>query len=287
MKMIALGDNVIDYYRNTGECFPGGNAVNVAVHAAKLGVESEYMGNLGTDGFAEVIIKALDTFHVAHDHCPVLEGKTTKVCYYDVTDGERSFVKISDGDSLAGPMKLTQTDLAYLAKADIIVSSCNAKMPEQMIAVQSLPPVFAYDFGEKEKYRTEEYYDQVCGTMDLAMFSCRPMEEEEFQEFCRPLHRRGVVHVLATVGAEGQLLSAGGRIIKKGIQKVAPSDTMGAGDSFLAAFLNKLMYMGWQKNRLMPEQALQKALQAGQEVSAKNCMQQGGFGVRSEVSPGI
>lgn len=287
MKMIALGDNVIDYYRNTGECFPGGNAVNVAVHAAKQGAESEYMGNLGTDAFADVITEALDTFHVAHDHCPVLEGKTTKVCYYDVTDGERSFVKISDGDTWAGPMSLTQTDLAHLSTADLIVSSCNAKMPEQMMAVQTLPPVFAYDFGEKEKYRTEEYYDQVCGTMDLAMFSCKPMEEEEFKEFCRPLHRRGVVHVLATVGAEGQLLSAGGRIIKKGIQKVVPSDTMGAGDSFLAAFLNTLMGMGWQKNRLMSEDALQAALQAGQETSAKNCMQQGGFDVKVKVSPEV
>lgn len=287
MKMIALGDNVIDYYRNTGECFPGGNAVNVAVHAAKQGAEAEYMGNLGTDAFAEIITEALDSFHVAHDHCPVLEGKTTKVCYYDVTDGERSFVKISDGDTWAGPMSLTQTDLAHLSTADLIVSSCNAKMPEQMMAVQTLPPVFAYDFGEKEKYRTEEYYDQVCGTMDLAMFSCKPMKEEEFREFCGPLHRRGVVHVLATVGAEGQLLSAGGRIIKKGIQKVVPSDTMGAGDSFLAAFLNTLMSMGWQKNRLMSEDALQAALQAGQETSAKNCMQQGGFGVKVKVFPEV
>lgn len=285
MKLIALGDNVIDYYRNTGECFPGGNAVNVAVHAARLGAESEYMGNLGTDAFAEVIIKALDAFGVAHDYCPVLEGKTTKVCYYDVTEGERSFVKISEGESPAGPIRLTEADLAHLSKADLIASSCNAKMPEQMMAVQTLPPVFAYDFGEKEKYRTKEYYDQVCGNIDLAMFSCKPMEEEAFREFCRPLHRRGVVHVLATVGAEGQLLSAGGRIIKKGIQKVVPSDTMGAGDSFLAAFLNTLMGMGWQKNRLMPKEALQAALQAGQETSAENCMQQGGFGVKAEVSP--
>lgn len=285
MKMIALGDNVIDYYRNTGECFPGGNAVNVAVHAAKQGAEAEYMGNLGTDAFAEIITEALDSFHVAHDHCPVLEGKTTKVCYYDVTDGERSFVKVSDGEGWAGPMSLTQTDLAHLSTADLIVSSCNAKMPEQMMAVQTLQPVFAYDFGEKEKYRTEAYYDQVCGTIDLAMFSCKPMEKETFQRFCKPLHRRGVVHVLATVGAEGQLLSAGGRIIKKGVQKVVPGDTMGAGDSFLAAFLNTLMRMGWQKNRLMPEEALLMALQAGQEAAAENCMQQGGFGMKAVISP--
>ena len=49
MKLIALGDNVIDYYHNTQECFPGGNAVNVAVHAARLGAQAEYLGSLGDD----------------------------------------------------------------------------------------------------------------------------------------------------------------------------------------------------------------------------------------------
>jgi sugar/nucleoside kinase (ribokinase family) len=283
--MIALGDNVIDYYRNTKECFPGGNAVNVAVHAAKQGAVSEYMGNLGTDRFAGVITEALRTFGVDYSHCPVLSGKTTKVCRYDVTDGERTFVSVETGEDWAGPIRLEEADLKHLAEADLIVCSCNAKIPEQVRAVQELPPVFAYDFGEKEKYRTEEYYDLVCRRIDLAMFSCEPMEKKEFEEFCRPLHKRGVVHILATAGAEGQLLSAGGRIIKKGVQKVVPSDTMGAGDSFLAAFLNSLMNAGWRKNDLMPEAALAAALQAGQEASARNCMQQGGFGVRSEVSP--
>ena len=47
MKLIALGDNVIDAYRNTGEHFPGGNAVNVAVHAARLGAQAEYLGAFG------------------------------------------------------------------------------------------------------------------------------------------------------------------------------------------------------------------------------------------------
>lgn len=59
MKLIALGDNVIDYYHNTQECFPGGNAVNVAVHAARLGAQAEYLGSLGDDKMAHIVEKAL------------------------------------------------------------------------------------------------------------------------------------------------------------------------------------------------------------------------------------
>ena len=135
MKIIALGDNVIDHYRNTGECFPGGNAVNVAVHAAMRGAEAEYMGNLGTDEFAGVITEALGRFRVSYDHCHILEGKKTKVCHYDVTDGERSFVSVSEGEEWAGPIRLEERDFYHLAGADLVACSCNAKIPEQVKAL--------------------------------------------------------------------------------------------------------------------------------------------------------
>lgn len=280
MKLIALGDNVIDYYRGTGERFPGGNAVNVAVHAARQGAEAEYLGALADDEYAGDIRRALEDDGVSYARCPVLPGTTTKLCRYDVTNGERTFVDIVTGPTWAGPIHLEEEHLRHLARADVIVSSCNAKMPEQLAAVEALPPVFAFDFGEKEKYRTAEYYDLVCRGIDLALFSCGPMSETQFRELCAPLHRLGTVHVLATMGAEGQFLSDGKTIYKKAVQRVNPCDTMGAGDAFLAAFLCSLSSTGWGKGKKMSEQALLNAMQAGQDASARNCMAQGGFGVK-------
>lgn len=284
MKLIALGDNVIDSYCNTKECFPGGNAVNVAVHAARMGAQAEYLGAMGDDEMARIIEAALAENNVDFSHCPILPGCTTKVCSYDVIDGERHFREVITGESWAGPLQMGPGEMEILGKADLIVSSCNAKMPEQMAAVQKLPAVFAFDFGEKEKYRTDDYLDMVCHSMDLAMLSCKPMDEAAFAALCAPLHRRGVVHVLATMGAEGQMLSVCGEILKKATQVVKASDTMGAGDSFLAAFLCDLYAAGWQKGKRMPEQALLHALSVGQQVSARNCMAQGGFGCKAEVS---
>lgn len=117
------------------------------------------------------------------------------------------------------------------------------------------------------------------------MLSCKPMDKTAFAELCAPLHRRGVVHILATMGAAGQMLSVQGKIVEKTTQMVEASDTMGAGDSFLAAFLCSLYTAGWQKAKPMPEQALLAALAAGQQVSARNCMAQGGFGCKAEISP--
>ena len=42
MKIACVGDNCIDYYDDNGQAFPGGNPVNVAVYAKRLGAESAY-----------------------------------------------------------------------------------------------------------------------------------------------------------------------------------------------------------------------------------------------------
>lgn len=280
MKLIALGDNCIDYYQNTEESFPGGNAINVSVHAAHQGVEAEYLGAFGEDGFAKSLKTSLRKNKVGFAHCPTIPGKTTKVCNYQVVNGERSFIGVLTGDTWVGPIQLDRREISYLKTADIIVSSCNAKMAEQIAAVEKLPSVFVYDFGEKDKYQTREYYDLVCHEMDLAMFSLSPISEKEFEDFCAPLHERGVVHVLATMGSEGQLISNGVKILKMYTHKVDAYDTMGAGDSFLAAFSCELMRLGWKKGKRMPEELLKRAIVLGQSISAQNCMNQGGFGTK-------
>ena len=59
MKIACIGDNCIDYYDATGEAFPGGNPVNVAVYLRRLGVESAYFGAVGTDILRSIIAASL------------------------------------------------------------------------------------------------------------------------------------------------------------------------------------------------------------------------------------
>ena len=226
MKLIALGDNCIDVYRNSDEMHPGGNAVNVAVHTARSGVDAEYLGAFADDFYAELLQKALEVNGVRYDRCPVIPHSITKQCVYDVINGERTFVEVIAGEFWAGPIQLKERELEILREASVIVSSVNAKIPEQLKTVEELPAVFAYDFGEKEKYRSEEYYDLMFGKIDLAMFSCRPMSTNEFREFADSLQRHGAVHVLATMGADGQMISNGTEVVHGSVEEVIPRDTM-------------------------------------------------------------
>ena len=50
VKVLGFGDNVVDKYEHIKTMYPGGNAVNFAVFAKKLGAErSAYMGIFGSD----------------------------------------------------------------------------------------------------------------------------------------------------------------------------------------------------------------------------------------------
>ncbi|MDD3174621.1 MAG: PfkB family carbohydrate kinase [Herbinix sp.] len=282
MKILGIGDNVIDYYTNMGVMYPGGNALNVAVHSSILGAEAAYMGNLGEDAMAQVIKNALSQFHVDSKACITIKGSTTKRCNYKVIDGERIFLGVELGKQWSGPMVLNELELEYIGKFDVLHSSCNAKMEDEIDKLEYLPKILSYDFGEKEKYRVPEYYNKVCRNLDLALFSCNKLTESEAKDFCRQLHQIGVKHILITMGGDGQYVSNGVSIVYGEAHNIIPVDTMGAGDAFLAAFIKSMYDSGWKKGEIMNTASLKVALQKGNEYSTQNCRVEGGFGYKEE-----
>ncbi len=278
MKYICVGDNVIDYYVNNKRMYPGGNALNVAVHLKKLGAESAYFGNFGTDGMAGVIQRALDKFEVDYSNCYTIEGATTKHCVYNVVDGERSFIKVELGDNWQGPMHLTAADMDYISTFDVVISSCNAKMEYEMLRIGALNNVFVYDFGEKEKYRTDEYLSKVCPDLDLALFSLEPCSISEILQFAKRILSFGAKNVLVTMGKRGQYLINDDIMIFGETKLVDAVDTMGAGDSFLAAFVKCMAEAGWKKGERFTPEKTKAALEAGANYARENCLVEGGFG---------
>ena len=82
----------------------------------------------------------------------------------------------------------------------------------------------------------------------------------------------------AVLESQSSTLANGKEIIRKTVSQVIPHDTMGAGDSFLAAFVTDLAAAGWKKGEVMPVDVLIGAIEEGQRVSAENCLSAGGFG---------
>ena len=66
ISVLGFGDNVVDKYEHIKTMYPGGNAVNFAVFAKKLGVDrSAYMGIFGSDEEAERLRTRASSFFAA------------------------------------------------------------------------------------------------------------------------------------------------------------------------------------------------------------------------------
>ena len=73
-RILGLGDNTIDTYVDAGLQFPGGNAVNVAVMARRLGAETSYLGCWGDDEGGRLLEDALTAERVDLSHVRRIAG---------------------------------------------------------------------------------------------------------------------------------------------------------------------------------------------------------------------
>ncbi len=95
-----------------------------------------------------------------------------------------------------------------------------------------------------EKYRTDEYLDEVCPNIFIAQFSVSkdsPLEIERLKKRCI---ENNVRFILLTKGSESPLfVDTKNEITYQGFIRKSDSvlDTMGAGDSYFAAFAVQLM----------------------------------------------
>ena len=280
MKIAGIGDNVIDRYMNMGIMFPGGNAVNVAAHAALLGAEAAYVG---ADREGKILKNALESLGVDLSQCIFDPEATTKKCDVNVIDGERHYIGCDLGTKWAHTTTIRTEDVEYLKTFDVIHTSCNAKLHEDVYKLKDLTGMVTFDFSVKDKYRTEEFLNMTCPYLELGQFSCDHMEEPEIQELLKKVYAHGCKNVIATMGGRGQIFYNGSEFIKGKVYFVEPVDTMGAGDSYLAALIVSLLKKGWKKGVVLQADVIKAAMDDAAHYSSDNCLREGGFGFKNQI----
>lgn len=278
MNIVCVGDNCIDDYKNLKVMYPGGNSLNVSAHVAILKEKAYYIGNIADDYMGKEIIRALEECHVDYSYSKIIKDSSTKYCDYDVIDGEKKFLQVVVKDNWANVVQL-DTKLDVIKQADAVYTGVNSKIPEQVAKWEDIKCPLVYDFGEKEKYRTEEYIKPLGKLIDIALFSL--IDDVCIEEFCKYIHSFGIKNIVMTKGDKGQYFSNGERIYHHDIKKVKAIDTMGAGDAFIAQFIISLIEDGYKtKERITNEEMINKALEKGSEYSALNCLKEGAFGIK-------
>jgi fructoselysine 6-kinase len=260
VRLCGIGDNLVDRYVDAGLMFPGGNAVNVAVHARRSGADTAYVGVIGTDDPGDLVKSSLISEGVHVDRLRRLEGETAFATVYLDSSGNRSFGLCEKGVSIFHP---DEADIGYLANFDVVHLCETSQLEEALPAIAERTAV-SFDFSDRDN----EYAAVHIPWVTVATFSRSESSTEEIEAQIEWAHARGALWVIVTRGAEGAVISDGIHIHHQVAAPANVVDTLGSGDSFIARLVVRL----WEGVNLV-NSAEQAALYA-----AEVCSTFGGFG---------
>lgn len=270
MRLIGVGDNVVDCYLDEKIYYPGGNAVNVAVQAARNGLDTAYIGVVGNDEEAEHLLWALDQEGVDHHLCRRIQAISGHPGVCLTPEGDRVFVSGAKGTAQhIVRLKITPEDCEYICQFDICHTSCYSSIESDLPKIANCCPI-SYDFSSETK--DDAYLQQVCPYIRYAFFSGSELTEPQLETLIGKVHSYGVEIVGITLGGRGALFSwshhGQTERFRQGIKAAKVIDTMGAGDSFIAGFLTSHIKGG----------SIAEALEYAATRAAATCEEKGGFG---------
>lgn len=263
-RLLTAGDNVVDCYPDLGEMFPGGNTVNVAVHAQRNGASASYLGVLGTDEAGDLLRKALADEGVDMSLTRTVDGPNA-FAVVRVIDGNRVF-----GDSHVGVSRFTVTDedLQKVADVDLVHTGECSMLEDDLSRLAAAARMFSFDFSE----RPWDYVVEYAHHASIAILSAAATEEDP-AALAKRVSELGPGTVVVTQGPAGATMLANGRILHAPAGTGPVVDTLGAGDAFIARLL-----VGIMRGEDAPA-----LLSAATGYATKTCADYGAFGYRAEL----
>lgn len=280
VRVLGLGDNIVDRFIDRGVEYPGGNAVNVAVFSRQLGAEAAYLGVFGDDAHGRFVRGAIEESGVNTSRSPVRPGPNG-VTEIETVDGERRFLGWNEGGvTISDPLVLDDDDVRYAAGFHLIHSSAYSGVVPELSKLGATRSLRSYDFSSEPEYRTPEYLDTVGPWIDLALVSLGPLPRTETWSELRRVASHGPSLVLGTQGAGGAVLFDGeAYYYSDAVPVTGPFvDTMGCGDAYLSAFVVELLRSGWRRNARPSGAALHRAMRRAAQFAAQQCGVEGAFG---------
>jgi len=265
--ILCIGEAVIDMFQRNvpgmGDVFlplPGGCPYNISIAIGNLGTPAAFFGRLSQNFFGNLQVKRLSDYNVRDDlllRCeqnPILafikteEGRQPQYAFYD----EGTADKLLSINEL--PLLPPDTSCIVFGSISMCMEPIAATI-ESFIFKEAKNKVIAFDpnirpFMIKDRDEYMKRFFKWAGTCTIAKISSEDFEyifpdtkPDKAPEKIIDLGARLAIITLGPQGAAALLRRDDGNVIKaevKGIKIQQLADTVGAGDTFLGAFLVSL-----------------------------------------------
>ena len=284
VKVIGVGDCMVDKNLTNGMMYPGGQALNIAVNTKLCGAQSAFIGAFGDDYIADHMKKTMDEIGLDYSHSHLYHAPNA-FARYKVIDNDRVFQRSPNGryNPMQGAIRrmlayegFSKEDIEYIKGFDVMHTSNGAFIEEYLPELAAQGIKISYDFSLD--HMKEGVMEKVCPSCYFVLLSCSHMTTTEMQEQLIKAHTLGAKICIGTRGSEGSTCYDGDRFYTQAPHwKEHVVDTMGAGDAFISAFLYDFIgHDGY--NAEDKSEIIKHALDFAAEYSANSCMVEGAFG---------
>ena len=266
-SIVSIGIATMDIYISFGRMYPGGNELNVAFDVNELGGKAGFMGVFADDYLGKILEDTLlergvDVSRSHHEH------GSSGYALVEIINGDRVFTDWNKkGVTDLYPFTFTDEEIEYIKTFDIACTSAGGRVSADRIRkLHSCGVRVCYDFSDSFDI---EIIEAIAPHISVAFLSCSDYSEEETKHFLHKVVSSGCGIAVATRGSDDY---------RQPVCKVKATDTMGAGDSYISAFLmNYLLPGGGDK--------IQAAMSSAAEYAALVVRREGALGLGYDVDP--
>ena len=216
----------------------GGGPFNVAIAAARLGADVEFQSRLSTEGFGQELVGRLKSEGVTTTHLQRGDEPTTLAVTTIHEDGSASYNFYIEGtaDRLVEP-HLVPADIACFGTVSLALEPGASRYAQLLKDFAAQGTLVALDPNIRPFYATQEHREFLADL--LPHVTVLKLSDEEVEFLGTDLISQVPV-VVITRGGEGLSVQAGDTALQVPAAKVTVADTIGAGDTIMAALLTQI-----------------------------------------------
>lgn len=264
MEFITIGEMVIDFLPGTEQGSyirnAGGAPANVAIAAARNGLDAGMYCKVGNDDFGKFLIKTLEENHVTPLSPELCDEATTTMAFVSLTeDNERSFTfaRKPGADMMLDKSEIKDEDLKDCKI--LLAGSCSMSAGKAVEATEyamkrahELGALVGYDINYRnlmwhdDKQACADKVKEILPYVDLLKISNEEVDMVGGHDNVLALMKEyDIAVVILTLGKDGaECFFNGDSFVTPGYKADYVADTTGAGDAFWGGFLSRVLNLG-------------------------------------------
>ncbi|SKC02169.1 Sugar or nucleoside kinase, ribokinase family [Lachnospiraceae bacterium] len=283
VRILGTGVATMDIYPDQGRMYPGGNEYNVSCNAVFRDAEAGFLGVFADDQAGKLLEDTLKDMGVDTSMSHHEKGSSGYSLVRLKEDGDRVFLDWNQrGVTDLHPISFTDEELDYIRTFDVISMGRLACVPPEMVKrLHERDGIsICYDFHAAF---THDDIDAIAPHVKYGFFSCSHLSEDKIHEVLKKTVDLGCSIAIGTRGCDPVIAYDGEQFYRHEVVPVESTDALGAGDSFIGAFLAD--YLSDSDSETPHAERVKRALAAAADHAATVVVKEGSIGIGFDFDP--